>query len=127
MRRRSWATPSSGVDAIGKMHIFRPVAQLPLDPTSSSADIPPPVTAWVDDHVPQTWRDAAARGGRAAIRDVRTRADYEAWYPTFADSGLVVATWPVDYGGLDLSPDQARLAEKVLTPFNLGRLNPLGL
>ncbi len=85
------------------------------------------VEAWVVGHVPQAWRDAAARGGRAAIRDVRTRADYEAWYPVFADSGLVVATWPVDYGGLDLTPDQARVAEAVLAPFNLGRLNPLGL
>src|SRR3989441_11782122 len=35
--------------------------------------------------------------------------------------------WPVAYGGLALSPDQARVAENLLTPFNLGRLNPLGL
>ena len=59
----------------------------------------------MDDHVPAPWRDAAADGGRAAIRKVRSRAEYEAWYPTFADSGLAVATWPVAYGGLDLSPD----------------------
>ena len=45
----------------------------------------------------------------------------------FAASGLAVATWPVEYGGLDLSPAQARVAEAVLAPFNLGRLNPLGL
>jgi len=103
------------------------VAKLALDRTSSSAEITATVTAWVDEHVPQVWRDAAARGGRAAIREVRTRADYEAWYPTFAGSGLAVATWPVEYGGLDLVPEQARAAEKVLAPFNLGRLNPLGL
>ena len=103
------------------------MAKLALDRTSSSAEITATVTAWVDEHVPQVWRDAAARGGRAAIREVRTRADYEAWYPTFAGSGLAVATWPVEYGGLDLVPEQARAAEKVLAPFNLGRLNPLGL
>ena len=34
---------------------------------------------------------------------MRTRADYEAWYPVFAASGLVVPTWPVEYGGLDLA------------------------
>jgi len=85
------------------------------------------VAAWVDEHVPRAWREAAARGGREAIRGVRSRADYESWYPTFADSGLVVATWPVEYGGLDLSPDQARAAEGILAPYNLGRLNPLGL
>jgi alkylation response protein AidB-like acyl-CoA dehydrogenase len=58
---------------------------------------------------------------------VRTRADYEAWYPTFADAGLVVATWPVEYGGLDVSPAVARAIDAVLRPYNLGRLNPLGL
>jgi alkylation response protein AidB-like acyl-CoA dehydrogenase len=113
--------------AICITYIFRLVARLPLDRTSSAADITGTVTAWVDEHVPQAWRDASKRGGRAAIREVRTRADYEAWYPTFADSGLVVGTWPVEYGGLDLAPEQARVAEGVLAPFNLGRLNPLGL
>jgi alkylation response protein AidB-like acyl-CoA dehydrogenase len=103
------------------------VAKLPLDRSSSTAEITAVVQAWVDEYVPQAWQDAAARGGRAAIRNVRTRADYEFWYPVFADSGLVVATWPVEYGGLDLSPEQARVAEAVLAPFNLGRLNPLGL
>src|SRR5262249_38158248 len=40
---------------------------------------------------------------------------------------LVVPTWPVAYGGLDLSPADARRVEAELRPFNLGRLNPLGL
>ncbi|MBV8979406.1 MAG: acyl-CoA dehydrogenase family protein [Acidimicrobiia bacterium] len=101
--------------------------RLALDRTSSSADVTAAVAAWVDKHVPAAWREAAGRGGRAAIREVRSRADYEAWYPVFADSGLVVATWPVEYGGLDLSPEAARAAEGVLAPYNLGRLNPLGL
>ena len=42
-------------------------------------------------------------------------------------TGLAVATWPVAYGGLDLAPAQAQVAEAVLAPYNLGRLNPLGL
>src|SRR5438874_1266283 len=127
MRRRRCATPSSVIAGIRTTYIFRHVAKLPLDRTSSSAEITSVVGAWADEHVPQAWRDAAARGGRAAIRSVRSRAEYEAWYPVFADSGLVVATWPVEYGGLDLSPEQARVAEQLLAPFNLGRLNPLGL
>jgi alkylation response protein AidB-like acyl-CoA dehydrogenase len=85
------------------------------------------VRAWVLDHVPATWREAAERGGAAAVREVRSRADYEAWYPTFAASGLVVPTWPVEYGGLDVKPALARRLEAELAPFNLGRLNPLGL
>jgi alkylation response protein AidB-like acyl-CoA dehydrogenase len=102
-------------------------AQLPIDRSSSDDDVRRQVEAWVHEHVPEPWRDAARSGGRAAIRKVRSRADYEAWYPTFADSGLAVATWPVAYCGLDLAPAQARVAESVLAPFNLGRLNPLGL
>jgi len=96
--------------------------------TSASSDdeIRAAVAAWVEEHVPRHWQDAAP-AGRAAIRAVRTRAEYEAWYPVFAESGLAVATWPVEYLGLDLSPVQARVAESVLAPYNLGRLNPLGL
>jgi len=84
------------------------------------------VDAWIEAAVPEPWR-AAARKGRQAIRAVRSRASYEAWYPTFAASGLVVASWPAAYGGLDLEPRQARLTEQRLAPLNLGRLNPLGI
>ena len=58
---------------------------------------------------------------------MRSRSDYEEWYPTFAATGLVAATWPVEYGGAGLSAADARVVEAELTPFNLGRLNPLGL
>jgi alkylation response protein AidB-like acyl-CoA dehydrogenase len=82
---------------------------------------------WVGHHVPEAWRAAAEQGGATAIRLIRSRAQYEAWYPEFAESGLVAPTWPVDYGGAGLNVDEARLVESVLAPFNLGRLNPLGL
>lgn len=100
--------------------------RLALDRDCSEAEIQEAVNAWVNDHVPCSWRQAAARG-RHELRRARPRADYERWYPTFADSGLAVATWPAGYGGLDLSPAQARAVETVLAPLNLGRLNPLGL
>jgi alkylation response protein AidB-like acyl-CoA dehydrogenase len=82
---------------------------------------------WVDDHVPKAWRQAARAGGASAIRKVRSRADYEAWYPVFAASGLVAPTWPEEYGGAGLTPSEARMVEAELAPYNLGRLNPLGL
>jgi alkylation response protein AidB-like acyl-CoA dehydrogenase len=103
------------------------VTRVALDASSDTDTVRCVVAAWVEDHVPEQWRDAAAHGGRSAIRAVRTRDAYEAWYPTFAASGLAVATWPVAYGGLDLSVGQARVAEMALAPYNLGRLNPLGL
>ena len=101
--------------------------RLAVGPDDPADTVVAAVRTWVEEHVPVGWRDAAGRGGTAAIREVRSRSDYEAWYPTFARSGLVVATWPVAYGGLDLSPVVARAAEEVLRPYNLGRLNPLGL
>ncbi|HZJ26110.1 MAG TPA: acyl-CoA dehydrogenase family protein [Acidimicrobiia bacterium] len=100
--------------------------RLALDRTSPAEEVRSCVEAWVQEYVPGPWRDAAA-GGRAAVRAVRSRADYEAWYSTFADSGLVVANWPRAYGGLDLEPAQAQVVGEVLAPLNLGRLNPLGL
>jgi alkylation response protein AidB-like acyl-CoA dehydrogenase len=102
------------------------VSRVTLDASATVDEIRAVVTEWVEANVPEPWRAAAAHG-RNAIREVRTRSAYEAWYPTFAASGLAVATWPVAYGGLDLTPAQARAAEAVLAPHNLGRLNPLGL
>lgn len=96
------------------------------------ADTPEPevveaVETWVADHVPDRWRRAAAEGGADAIRAVRSRDEYEAWYPTFGGSGLVVPTWPSEFGGLGVGVAVAHSIETVLAPFNLGRLNPLGL
>jgi len=102
-------------------------SELAMAPGVGADEAVAATTAWVEANVPGAWRDAAMRGGRDAIRQVRKFADYESWYPTFARSGLAVATWPAPYGGLDLSPAAARAVEAVLAPYNLGRLNPLGL
>jgi alkylation response protein AidB-like acyl-CoA dehydrogenase len=40
---------------------------------------------------------------------------------------LAVATWPVPYGGLGLTVEQARAVEEILGPYNLGRLNIIAL
>jgi alkylation response protein AidB-like acyl-CoA dehydrogenase len=105
----------------------RLVSLLPVSRSSTDAELTGAVRAWIEEQVPVEWRDAAARGGRSEVRKVRPRASYEDWYATFAASGLAVPTWPLPYGGLDLTPAQARLLEAELTPLNLGRLNPLGL
>jgi alkylation response protein AidB-like acyl-CoA dehydrogenase len=101
--------------------------RLPVGRATPVDEVVDVVRGWVEENVPVAWREAAERGGAAAIREVRSRAEYEAWYPTFADAGLVAPTWPVDYGGLDLAPSAARAVEQLLRPYNLGRLNPLGL
>jgi alkylation response protein AidB-like acyl-CoA dehydrogenase len=95
-----------------------------------TADTPPDeavavVREWIEDTVPAAWREAVQAG--RPVRDVRSFEEYEDWYPAFAASGLVVPTWPVAYGGLDLPPALARRLEQELAPYRLGRLNPLGL
>lgn len=110
-------TPPPGID----------VSELAVPPGSDLGTAVASVQAWIEANVPREWRDAVARGGHVELRRVRPFAAYEAWYPTFARSGLAVATWPVAYGGLDLAPAVARAVEAELAPFNLGRLNPLGL
>lgn len=100
--------------------------RLPVDRTTGADELRASVAAWIDEHLPESWRRASAEG-HDALRAARSREDYEAWYPRFADSGLAVAGWPVPYGGLDLTNDQVRVVESVLAPHNLGRLNPLGL
>jgi alkylation response protein AidB-like acyl-CoA dehydrogenase len=100
---------------------------VPVVATTGADDAAAITRAWVAEHVPEAWRRAADDGGVDAIRAVRTRDDYEAWYPQFGASGLVAPTWPPEYGGLGVDATVARTIETVLAPYHLGRLNPLGL
>jgi alkylation response protein AidB-like acyl-CoA dehydrogenase len=102
-------------------------AELAMNPGADVASATAAVRQWISTNVPSKWQEAARRGGAVAIRKIRPFAEYHEWYPVFARSGLAVATWPVEYGGLDLSPVVARAVETELSSFNLGRLNPLGL
>ena len=101
-------------------------ARLAVDASVTVSDAVAATTAWVEQHVPASWR-AAAPGGPEAIRAVRSREEYEAWYPAFGASGLVVPTWSPEYGGLGVSTEVARAMLTVLADYHLGRLNPLGL
>src|SRR5271154_750207 len=86
--------------------------RLPLDQDSAVDDVVDAVRAGIAAAVPAAWVEAGREGGPAAVRKVRTRADYEAWYPNFGRSGLVASTWPRAYGGLDLLPAVARRADE---------------
>jgi alkylation response protein AidB-like acyl-CoA dehydrogenase len=101
--------------------------RLAIGRETSVDDVMSEVGRWVGANVPSPWIEAGSKGGPAAVRQVRTRADYEKWYPVFGASGLVVPTWPREYGGLDLPQATARRIDERLRPYNLGRLNPLGL
>ena len=85
------------------------------------------VRAWIAQHVPAGWRAAAEDGGPAAVRGVRTAAEYRAWYPVYGRSGLVAAGWDVAYGGLGWPRAVAVAVEQLTARYHLPRLNPLGL
>jgi alkylation response protein AidB-like acyl-CoA dehydrogenase len=110
----------------GRDDLCDPGGRLRVDAGLTVDEILGRVRAWVVQFVPARWREAAA-GGPEALRRVRTPQDYEAWYPTFGRSGLVVPHWPVAYGGLGLEVATARAIEAELARYRLGRLNPLGL
>jgi alkylation response protein AidB-like acyl-CoA dehydrogenase len=99
---------------------------LPITEATTTADALAAVQRWVETHVPESWRAAAAEGP-AALRSVRSPTQYRQWYPTFAEAGLVVPTWLPEHGGLGITNDVARTIEPALAPLRLTRLNPLGL
>jgi alkylation response protein AidB-like acyl-CoA dehydrogenase len=99
---------------------------LPITEATTTADALAAVQRWVETHVPESWRAAAAEGP-AALRSVRSPTQYRQWYPTFAEAGLVVPTWLPEHGGLGITNDVARAIEPALAPLRLTRLNPLGL
>jgi alkylation response protein AidB-like acyl-CoA dehydrogenase len=99
---------------------------LPITDATTAADAVAAVQRWVKTEVPESWRAAAAEGP-AALRSVRSPAQYRKWYPNFAEAGLVVPTWLPEHGGLGISNDVARAIEPALAPLRLTRLNPLGL
>ena len=99
---------------------------LSITEATTAADAVAAVERWVETNVPASWRAAAAEGP-AALRAVRSPEEYRQWYPTFAESGLVVPTWLPEHGGLGIGNDVARAIEAVLAPLRLTRLNPLGL
>jgi alkylation response protein AidB-like acyl-CoA dehydrogenase len=103
------------------------VQTLPIGPDATDDEVVAAVRSWVETNVPAAWREAAARGGATEVRKVRTREQYEAWYPVFAGSGMVVPALPVEYGGLGVSNRIARLIDSGLRSLNLGKLNIVGV
>ncbi|GAB2861979.1 acyl-CoA dehydrogenase family protein [Actinocorallia aurea] len=98
-----------------------------LRSSATDAEVREAVRAWIAAEVPAAWREAGERGGPQEVRKVRTPDEYRAWYPALAASGLVVPQWPVEYGGLGWDRRLAQSAERLLAPYHLPRLNPLGL
>jgi alkylation response protein AidB-like acyl-CoA dehydrogenase len=98
-----------------------------LDALNSPQECAEAAIAWVEQNVPEPWQQAAREGGPSNVRTVRTKDEYEQWYPSFGESGLVVPDWDPVHGGLGVSRECARAIASALSPFNLPPLNTLGL
>jgi alkylation response protein AidB-like acyl-CoA dehydrogenase len=113
------SVPAAGPAAPGLSRVAGP--QIPVQDALAA------VRGWIDEHVPLAWRRAAEEGGPAAVRRVRTAAEYRAWYPAYGRSGLVAPGWETRYGGLAWPRETAVAVERLTARYHLPRLNPLGL
>ncbi len=100
---------------------------LQLAPDDTASTVRDSVWAWVETNVPADWLAAARSGDPRKLREVRSREDYEAWYPALAESGLVAPAWPRRFGGLGLPAPLVRVVNEVLATARLARLNFIGV
>ena len=92
-----------------------------LDPSSddTASTVRERVSAWIEEHVPPDWLAAARSSDPRKLREVRSREDYEAWYPTLAAAGLVAPGWARPFGGLGLPAPLVRVVNEVLAAARL--------
>ncbi len=80
------------------------------------------VSGWLQEHLPQPWRQAARDGDRRALaRILADRAATSAWFAELGESGLATPGWPAKYGGLGLAADAAAVVSDELTRWQAGR------
>ncbi|TVT06277.1 acyl-CoA dehydrogenase [Amycolatopsis bartoniae] len=85
------------------------------------------VRDWVERHVPGEWLRAARDGDLNRLHEIRTPEQYREWYPVLGRSGLVVPSWPVEYGGLGVGDTLARVVQAELAACRLTVLNVVGI
>ena len=102
-------------------------ALVDLTPDDTTEAVRDRIAAWIDRHVPADWVKAARSGDLRTLREVRSREEYEAWYPTLAGSGLVAPAWPRPFGGLGLPARLVRIVHEMLASARLARLNFIGV
>ena len=80
------------------------------------------VRAWLEEHLPAAWRDAALAGDWQAVAQAAGDEQLSrAWYEELGRSGLATPAWPAAYGGLGLAADAAAVVSDELTRLGAGR------
>jgi 3-oxochol-4-en-24-oyl-CoA dehydrogenase len=90
-----------------------------LDADASIDEVAAATRAWLEEHLPQEWKDAKAQGPSAVARVIDTMGT--AWFETLGDSGLATPTWPREHGGLGLGSDAAAVIVSELARYDAGR------
>jgi alkylation response protein AidB-like acyl-CoA dehydrogenase len=86
------------------------------------------VTSWLRSNLPERWVQAIDDDDAAALAQARATLDVAGWWHRLGEAGWFWSTWPREYGGLGLSPEQAAVVNDVLRTYKVPRTdNPLGL
>ncbi|MDQ6523458.1 acyl-CoA dehydrogenase family protein [Nocardioides sp. LHD-245] len=79
--------------------------QIELDAEMSVDVVAERTRTWLEEHLPQEWKDAAVAGGTELDAVVERLG--AAWFEALGGSGLATPSWPREYGGLGLGADAA--------------------
>jgi alkylation response protein AidB-like acyl-CoA dehydrogenase len=86
------------------------------------------VEKYLRDRLPAEWVTAIDRDDADALAAVRDTLDLDRWWVDLADAGYVTPTWPVEYGGLGVSPRVGNAVARVLLRYKVPRItNPVGI
>jgi alkylation response protein AidB-like acyl-CoA dehydrogenase len=84
--------------------------------------------AFVRAALPAAWIDAIDRNDAEALAVARPELALDDWWRAYADAGHATPTWPVEHGGLGLSPAVAAAVRRALNRYKLPRTtNPVGI
>jgi alkylation response protein AidB-like acyl-CoA dehydrogenase len=102
-----------------------------VDPDSSTAEaaeFAARAERFVRDRLPAAWIAAIDADDPAALAEVRPTLDVADWWVRLAEEGFVTPTWPVEYGGLAVSPTVGGAISRVLSRYKVPRsTNPIGV
>ena len=86
------------------------------------------VVSWLRENLPQQWVEAIEEDDPAKLREARALVDYNDWCARLGEAGWATPTWPKEYGGAGLEPEQARVVNEELARFKVPRsFNIIGI
>ncbi len=95
---------------------------------SSDAEVIEFVRAWLATALPAEWLKAVEEEDADTIRALRDATDEHEWFDRLGGAGLATPAWPIEYGGLGLTPKQQRLVNGELSRYKTPRFwNHIGI